>query len=68
VAAITSTLRIYPVTVAIAKGRAGLKQASMVNLAQALTIDKSRLRRRLGAVPPHGLLQVDAAIRVSLGV
>jgi mRNA-degrading endonuclease toxin of MazEF toxin-antitoxin module len=68
VAAITSTLKIYPVTVAIAKGQAGLKQASMVNLAQVLTIDKSRLRRRLGALPPDGLLQVDAAIRVSLNV
>jgi mRNA-degrading endonuclease toxin of MazEF toxin-antitoxin module len=43
-------------------------QASMVNLAQVLTIDKARLRRRLGIMPPESLIQVDAAIRVSLEV
>jgi mRNA interferase MazF len=68
VAAITSTVKIYPVTVPLAKGQAGLKQASMVNLAQLLTIDKTRLRRRLGIMAPESLVKVDAAIRVSLDV
>jgi mRNA interferase MazF len=53
VAAITSTIKIYPVTVPIVRGQAGLKHASMVNLAQLLTIDKGRLRRRLGSLPPR---------------
>lgn len=68
VAAITSTVKIYPVTVPLHKGEGGLRQASMVNLAQMLTIDKSRLRQRLGMLPAERLAAVDEAIRVSLDV
>lgn len=66
VAAITSTIKIYPVTVPLRKGEGGLGQASMVNLAQLLTVDQSRLCRRLGAIPPERLDMVDGAIKVSL--
>lgn len=52
VAAITSSIKLYPVTVPLKKGEAGLKQPSMVNLAQILTIDKSRLQRRSGLSEP----------------
>ncbi len=68
VAAITSTIRIYPVTVALKKGDGGVGQPSMVNLAQILTVDKARLRKRLGALPPERTAQVDDAIRISLGL
>jgi mRNA-degrading endonuclease toxin of MazEF toxin-antitoxin module len=40
----------------------------MVNLAQLLTLDKARLRRRLGVLPAERLAMVDAAIRISLDV
>ena len=68
VAAITSAIRIYPVTVPLKQGEGGLKRPSMVNLAQILTIDKARLRRRVGVLPPELLNRVDAAIRVSLDI
>jgi len=68
VAAITTTLKIYPVTVPLKKGEGGLKQASMINLAQILTIDKSRLRRRVGMLLPERIDMVNAAIQVSLDV
>ena len=68
VAAITSTIRIYPVTVPLKQGQGGLKKPSMVNLAQILTVDKSRLRRRVGALAPELINRVDAAIRISLDV
>ncbi|PWB47510.1 MAG: PemK family transcriptional regulator [Candidatus Methylomirabilota bacterium] len=68
VAAITSSIKIYPVTVLLKKGEAGLKQASMINLAQILTIDKSRLQRRLGALRPETVTRVNAAVRISLDV
>jgi len=68
VAAITSTLKLYPVTVPLHRGEGGLRQASMVNLAQILTVDKSRLRQRLGALSPERLRSVDSAIQVSLDV
>ena len=40
----------------------------MVNLAQILTLDKSRLVRKLGAIPQARLHEVDAALLVSLGI
>jgi mRNA interferase MazF len=68
VAAITTTLKAYPVTVLLRRGEGGLKEPSMVNLAQILTVDNTRLRRRLGSLPDERIDAVDAAIRVSLDV
>jgi mRNA interferase MazF len=68
VAAITSTIKLYPVTVGLKKGEGGLNQPSMVNLAQVFTIDKSRLKKRIGRLSPKRMVQVDEAIRISLDV
>lgn len=68
VAAITTTLKAYPVTVLLKRGEGGLREPSMVNLAQILTVDNTRLQRRLGSLPDERLEAVDAAIRVSLDV
>ncbi len=68
VAAITSTIKIYPVTVPLKKGVGGLPQVSMVNLAQILTLDKSRLQRKLGSLPADLMEKVNAAIKISLNV
>ena len=50
IAAMTTTLRPYPVTVVVAPPEGGLAAPLMVNCAQLLTIDKSRLLQRLGAL------------------
>jgi mRNA interferase MazF len=68
VAAITSTVKIYPVTVVLKKGEGGVGQPSMINLAQILTVDKARLRERLVALSPERTAQVDEAMRISLGL
>lgn len=68
VAAITTTLKKYPVTVFLDRHEGGLKEPSMVNLAQVLTLDKTRLMKRLGSVRAERLREVDTAIRVSLGL
>ncbi len=68
VAAITSTIKIYPVSVLLKKGEGRLKQLSMVNLAQILTIDKSRLRRKLGVLRAETVDRVNTAIQISLGL
>jgi mRNA interferase MazF len=68
VAAITSTIKIYPVTVAVEKGEGGLTRRSMVNLSQIFTIDKGRLRRRLGALAADRMESVDRALRISLAL
>jgi mRNA interferase MazF len=68
IAAITTTLKKYPVTVLIEEGKAGLKKNSMVNLSQILTIDKSRLIKKLGKLEENKIQEVDNAIKVSLGL
>ncbi len=68
VAAITTTLKIYPVTLGLKPGEGGLREPSMVNLAQILTVDKSRLQRRMGELSRERMEAVNDAITVSLGV
>jgi len=66
VAAITSTITLYPVTVPLEKGEAGLQEPSMINLAQILTVDKSRLQQRLRTLRADTVKRVNDAIQVSL--
>ena len=66
VAAITSTIKEFPITVVLAVGDGGLGQRSMVNTGQILTIDKARLQKRLGRLSDSHMRRVEAAIRVSL--
>lgn len=68
VSAITTTLKQYPVTVLVDPHEGGLKEPSMVNLAQVLTIDKSRLMKKLGSLNPERVHQVDEALKISLGL
>jgi len=66
VSAITTTLKKYPVTVLIPKGKSGLKESSMVNMAHILTLDKERLMRRLGHLEEDKIAEVNEAIKISL--
>lgn len=68
IAAITTTLKKYPVTVIIEKGKDGLREPSMVNLAQLLTIDKERLIKKLGQLGTEKMQEIDEAIKISLGL
>lgn len=68
VAAITRTIKIYPVTVFLPKGSCGLDFDSMINLAQLLTIDKSRLMKKLGTLNARQLAETDEALQTSLGL
>ena len=68
VAAITSTIKPYPVTVLLTKGLAGLDKDSMVNFAQLLTIDKTRLVKRLGELGTAQLAQTNQALKTSLSL
>lgn len=68
VAAITTTIKIYPVTVFLKKKTSGLSFDSMVNCAQILTVDKTRLKRKLGILDQTIMSQVGKALMVSLGL
>jgi mRNA interferase MazF len=58
----------YPINVHIPRAVAGLKENSTVLLSQIRTIDKTRLDRKIGHLPPTYLKQVDQAICISLGL
>jgi mRNA interferase MazF len=68
IAAMTTTIKHYPVTVLVAGKTCGLPRDSMINLAQILTVDKSRLIQKLGTLRPGMLESVDRGIGVSLGL
>ena len=49
-------------------GGFGLERDSVILCEQVRTIDKSRLRDRLGALPQQTIAQVDQALSISFGL
>ena len=70
VAAITSNLQVarLPVGVQISPKESGLPRPSVIHLGHLYTVDKRRLGRRVGSLPPARLREVDRAIQISLGL
>lgn len=70
VVAITSNLRLgaAPGNVALAVGSAGLGRDSVVNVSQVVTLDRSDLTDRAGAVAGLKMEQVEAGLRLALGL
>lgn len=70
VAAFSSQVRqpLYPFEVLVRAPEGGLTLDSSVRLNQIRTVDKSRLRKRLGKVTPTTMGAVDTAIKISLGL
>jgi mRNA interferase MazF len=68
VVAVTTTIKRFPVTVVLNRREGGLKEISMVNLAQLLTIDRERLMKKLGSLSSERLFEVDRAIEISLAL
>ena len=69
-AAITSSRSKAPLPthIALQGGQSGLTRDSIVLLEQMRTIDKRRLREKMGAVDESLMRQVDEAISISLGL
>ncbi|MBZ0273868.1 type II toxin-antitoxin system PemK/MazF family toxin [bacterium] len=70
VAPITSRFneRLYPTEVFVAAGGGGLTADSVVLLNQIRAMDKRRLIRRLGALEPRTMKDVDRALTISLAL
>jgi mRNA interferase MazF len=69
-AAITSNLRLAgaPGNVRISPRESGLPKASVVNVSQVLTFDRSFLLERLQALSPRTMQEVDEGLRLALGL
>ncbi len=68
VAAISTSLKIYPINVKIKSLESGLDRNSTVKLNQILTIDKSRLIKKLGKLDTSKMNKVRSALILSLGL
>jgi mRNA interferase MazF len=64
----TATQKTYPFMVQLGEGEGGLERASAVNLSQILTIDKTRLRKKLGAITQDKMKDIDIALKRSLSL
>lgn len=71
VAAISSQFNpshLYPTEVLIKAGEAGLIIDSVALFNQIRTLDKARLLSLLGKIEPQTMLEVERAIKISLGL
>lgn len=70
VAALTSRIKRakLPTHVEIAKGKCALDKDSVILCEQLRTIDKQRLKERIGELDETMMAKVDAALAISLGL
>ncbi len=70
VAAVTSNLKLAaaPGNVALAAGTAGLDRDSVINVSQVVTLDKGDLSKLLGTLDDLKMEQVDAGLRLAIGL
>lgn len=69
-AVITSNLRLAdaPGNVRLPSKGTGLAKASVVNVSQIVTVDKTFLTRRIGTLNPRLLAEVDEGLRLVLSI
>jgi mRNA interferase MazF len=70
IAAITSNLRLaaMPGNVRLRKGEANLPRASVVNVTQLRTVDRSRVGKPLGVLSPARVNEVRRGLALVLGI
>ena len=68
IAPITSQIGKKPLPTHILFNGCGVPKDSVILLEQIRTIDKSRLKQRMGSLPPEKVEVLDTAIKVSLGL
>jgi mRNA interferase MazF len=68
VAAISSSVRIYPMNVEVNPPEGGLDCPSIIKTNQILTVSKERLEKRLGLISKDRMDDVDRAIKLSLAL
>ena len=68
VAALSTTIRIYPMNVLIEPPQGGLTKPSIIKTGQILTVSKDRLEKRMGLIEDKKMVEVDRALRLSLAL
>ena len=70
VAVITSNLALAdaPGNVALSRRFSKLPRASVVNVSQLLTVDRTRLTEHLGNLPTEVMRKVDSGLQLALAI
>ena len=68
IAPITSQIGKKPLPTHIIFNGCGVPKDSVILLEQIRTIDKSRLKQKMGCLPPEKVEVLDSAIKISLGL
>lgn len=68
VAAISGSVKIYPMNVKVDSTEGGLERPSIVKTSQILTVSKERLEKRLGRISTKKMEEVNRAIKLSLDI
>jgi mRNA interferase MazF len=68
--AITSTLKFgeLPGNVALNKGEANLPRKCVVNVTQIKSVDRRRIREKIGTLPKRRLEEVESGLKLILGM
>jgi len=68
VAAISSSVKVFPMNVKIDPPEGGLDLPSIIKTSQLLTVAKERLEKRLGRISTKTMEDVNRAIKLSLNL
>lgn len=68
VAAVSATVKIYPMNVLLEPPQGGLTKPSIIKTSQILTVSKDRLEKRLGLVEEKKMKEIDRALKLSLAL
>lgn len=68
VAAISSSVKVFPMNVKIDSSEGGLDLPSIIKTSQILTVAKERLEKRLGQISTKTMEDVNRAIKLSLNL
>ena len=66
VAAISGSVKIYPMNIAVEPPEGGLERPSIIKTSQILTVSKERLEKKLGQISAQKMEEVNRAIKLSL--
>ena len=68
VAAISTTVKSYPMNALLDPPQGGLMKPSIIKTSQILTVFKDRLEKRLGVIEENKMKEVDRALKLSLSL
>jgi len=64
----TASVKAYPFIVCVSAAESGMGRDSSINLAQIMTVERTRLERKLGELSRERMLEIDRALKNSLGI